>query len=67
VPDRWLSTIHGSRAVALHAIGAFPMLRSRIVTLFGSASRWLTLTRKSAAFAPGPDDVPPPPEPGPAV
>jgi hypothetical protein len=48
-----------SCAAACHAIGALPELRSTMVTVFGSASRWLTLTWKSAALAPESE-----PEPG---
>ena len=44
VPEDWLSVIHGSAACADQATGAVPVLRIRIVTLFGSPSRWLTLT-----------------------
>lgn len=57
-----MSVIQASRATARHAMGEPPELRSTIVTLFGSAARWLTLTWKSAAFAPGSEpgpDAPP--------
>lgn len=50
--------IHASCAAAFQAIGALPEFRSTIVTLFGSASRWLMLTWKSAAFVPGPEPGP---------
>lgn len=52
--------IHASRAAAFQAIGALPEFRSTIVTLFGSASRWLMLTWKSAALVPGPAPEPEP-------
>ncbi len=67
VPERWLNAIHESCTAALHAIGTVPVLRSRIVTLCGSASRWLTLTMKLAALAPClEEEAPPAPAPAPA-
>jgi hypothetical protein len=44
VPELWLSAIHEFCVVAVHEIDAEPLLRSRIVTVFGSLECWLTLT-----------------------